>query len=276
VLGAAGVEFVVLKGIPMAKSLHGNLAARPLADNDVLVHRSDAPRACAALIDDGFHAPESWSLGQALETNHEYPLWRDTASGRSSVDLHWHVFPPALYPCDERVIWGHTVASSHRGERILVPDAELMVVSLAVQAAMHLFADRARFEELAMAWDSLGADFRGRIQKLAKETGTEKTLAFCLTLCEQLGFLSAAEVRPSGLRVVAAAWAAGLRRSDTFPPRALAHALPLVLVPPPNAARWLATELFPPPEQLDVSPSRNRAPRWMGRYMGRIFQLFRG
>lgn len=282
ILRAAGIEFVVLKGVPLAEGLHGNLAVRPLCDNDILVRRSDVRRACDALLEGGFSTPLPWTLETALKTNHEYSLWRDTPSGRSVVDLHWCVFPPDLYPCAEELIWQHTVPFSTDGVDALAADAELTLVSLAVQATMHLFAEKVRFEELALAWQVADGETRRRTLTLADATGTRKTLAFCLAICQELDFAcdgGDASNAPTWLQPLAARIGAALARDAEPPSRALAYALPLALVPAPRALRWFATEVFPPSEQLRVAASDQEAPsgagRYLGRYFVRIYQLFR-
>ncbi len=286
ILCAAGVEFVVLKGVPLAEGLHGNLAVRPLCDNDILVRRRDVGRACDALIGEGFATPDPWTLETALNTNHEYTLWRDTPSGRSLVDLHWCVFPPDLYPCAEELIWQRTVPFSIGGVEALAPDAELTLVSLAVQATMHLCAEKVRFGELALAWQAADAETRQRTLALADTTGTRKTLAFCLAICQELDFAcdgGDASNAPTWLQPLAVRIGAVLARDGEPPSRALAYALPLALVPAPRALRWFATEVFLPSEQLSVAASGERTPSGaagtmagsLGRYWGRIYQLFR-
>lgn len=270
----AGIDFVILKGVPLAAALHGNLAVRPLGDNDILVRRGDVRAACDALIAKGFAKPGEWTIESALETNHEYTLWQDLPSGRSVVDLHWRVFSPDLYPCDEDVAWQHAIPFSLRGADVLVLDEEFTIISLAVQAATHLFAEKLRFVELALAWEAAGPALRERALRLADETGTRKTLAFCLAVCEALDLLCDVPDGGTWLQPLATRFGAQLGRSAEPPSRALAYAVPLGLVPVPRALRRIKSELFPPASQLSVSASRGQGPRWLGRYLGRIYQLF--
>ena len=47
-LDAADVEFIVLKGVPLAYRIFGRLDARRIRDNDILVRPRDVPRQIAA------------------------------------------------------------------------------------------------------------------------------------------------------------------------------------------------------------------------------------
>jgi putative nucleotidyltransferase-like protein len=49
-----GIDLIVLKGLPLSKRLFGRIDRRPLADNDLLVHVADVPRARKTLRELGY------------------------------------------------------------------------------------------------------------------------------------------------------------------------------------------------------------------------------
>jgi hypothetical protein len=93
---AAGIEAMVLKGAALFARYPHLVAARSTGDYDLLVRRSDAPRAVQCLVASGFRprvvrvdhfAPEDFDL------IHAYPFAK--AGGRSDdgLDLHWQALP---------------------------------------------------------------------------------------------------------------------------------------------------------------------------------------
>src|ERR1043165_7078264 len=55
-LESAAVHCIVLKGIPLCERIGEGLARRAIADNDILVHRQDVPRAVEVLEQLGYRS----------------------------------------------------------------------------------------------------------------------------------------------------------------------------------------------------------------------------
>lgn len=94
-LEAAGVDYVLFKGILLGELLYGDPLLRPSADVDVLFDEADRPRAHAALLEAGFEpAP------QPDQPAYELSYVRQGAN----LDVHWHPIEPGrsrvpLTPC---------------------------------------------------------------------------------------------------------------------------------------------------------------------------------
>lgn len=94
-LEAAGIDYVLFKGILLGEMLYGDPLLRPSADVDVLFDEADRPRAHAALLEAGFEpAP------QPDQPAYELSYVRQGAN----LDVHWHPIEPGrsripLTPC---------------------------------------------------------------------------------------------------------------------------------------------------------------------------------
>ncbi len=89
--GREGLPALPYKGPVLAASVYGNLALRPFADLDVLVHPEDAPRARALLTDHGFRfVPEASGLDEAaaIARGREYRFERDPGV---LLEVQWRV-----------------------------------------------------------------------------------------------------------------------------------------------------------------------------------------
>jgi Uncharacterised nucleotidyltransferase len=108
-LGDAGVDVVVLKGVTLAVDGYEDPGARTPGDLDLLVDPGSVPRAVAALKDAGFDWHEWGDPNRVpLETTPierlpRLPVARDVALARGGikVELHWRLFPNSrLMPVD--------------------------------------------------------------------------------------------------------------------------------------------------------------------------------
>jgi Uncharacterised nucleotidyltransferase len=111
-LAAAGIEALVLKGVPLAIDAYGNSTARAPGDIDLLVSPASIEPAVAALESAGFswygwRRPEDPDRPPvertAVERFSRLPMLRDVTLARGSlhVEVHWRLFPnPRLMPVD--------------------------------------------------------------------------------------------------------------------------------------------------------------------------------
>jgi hypothetical protein len=87
ILEGARVDFVLIKGAAMSARFPKAVATRPMADFDLLIHRSSARAAMATLHASGWSGADGAELSDAdLNRHHAIGLWDPTGT---SVDLHW-------------------------------------------------------------------------------------------------------------------------------------------------------------------------------------------
>ncbi len=128
-LADRGIPSIVLKGIPLTLRLHGRIDGRESFDNDVLVHKVDAPKARDAMSSVGYASVDGRTIERQLEVDYQYRMVRHVgAAGLASAELHWNAFPPDLYPVDEGILWVHSETFDLGGKWVRVFD-ELLRLS---------------------------------------------------------------------------------------------------------------------------------------------------
>jgi release factor glutamine methyltransferase len=135
------IPVMALKGPALQDRLYGTPAAYPSGDVDLLIPRGRAREARRAMKREGW----SFEAGNGV-------LWRLSRAatyvrGETRVDLHWGLhaahLPAWALKRLERALW----SGAHRGPLgLLQPDAESLLVFLAVHAAGHRFG-RAEWTE---------------------------------------------------------------------------------------------------------------------------------
>ena len=107
-LDAAGIDVVVLKGIPLTMRLFGSLEARSMIDNDLLVRRGDAERAVAVLGSRGYESIDDRTVANQLAFDYEFRMRRPLPGGGFlCAELHWSPFSQILFPVAEEEVWVH-------------------------------------------------------------------------------------------------------------------------------------------------------------------------
>lgn len=196
-LEAARIEVVVLKGVPLTLRLHGRLDARRMVDNDLLVHRADGRRAFEVLVEHGYRPLLGSGAAEVLGELHEVALARDTPSGRSvTVDLHWALAVPTLFPIDEALLWSRTESFSLRVGTVRVLDAEMSLLHLASHVLQHRFGEPRILQDLAAAWRVWGDRLdRAELEQLGRRTGLWHALVAGSALCQERGLLEQIPLR---------------------------------------------------------------------------------
>jgi hypothetical protein len=84
----AGIEHMLLKGLPLALEYYGDLSIRPMWDGDILLRPQDKEKAVAILTSVPFNA--------YFKCNPKYPNFTATSfilpQTDTEIDLHWHLF----------------------------------------------------------------------------------------------------------------------------------------------------------------------------------------
>ena len=118
----AGLRVIPFKGPTLAMLAYGDLALRPFADIDVLVHKRDVAQAMT-LLD---------ALGYRPRRRHPWEAEFQDAGG-TSVDLHWAIAPsydPIPQTFDQ--LWARVVPVTLLGAEVatLAPDDLLLVLGI--------------------------------------------------------------------------------------------------------------------------------------------------
>lgn len=137
-----GIECMLVKGPVIGDLLYDE--PRPYGDSDIVVSRSDWARACAVLIQQGFHD----SLGPMAHPRMESVASTAFVRGSDNVDLHCTL--AGLEAPPEEVwaaLWGEARRQSVGGRVVPVPAPSAVLLHLALHAVHH-HADEKPLEDL--------------------------------------------------------------------------------------------------------------------------------
>jgi hypothetical protein len=271
-LDTSGIPSVVLKGIPMRRSLGLSLDTRVITDNDLLVRYVDVPRAVNALAALGYAPPRFWTVASALRVNFQYPLTRSRGRERWLLELHWSITHPKLHPLDESILWNHTEPYELNGVVVRVFDAPMLVVHLAAHFAQHYFREGRILEEFALAVGRLRAT--DSLEVIARSLGLRPVVSAAWHIAHARGLLHHPPIAFCTRR--GAAFAKLDRRSDGSKFRqTCAISSALLLANPWRVPGFVAALAFLPPDHLasllGYEPSGTAA--WVRAYSARTMAL---
>lgn len=137
----AGVELLVLKGVPLAQELYDPPGLRPIGDIDLLVRRADREKAIAALAGEGYALPRgSLPLGFYFRHHFHVTLVRHRSEGLP-IELHWQAQPRfslSRIPVDRLFESRRSIPCA--GTEVPVPGREEAFLYLAQHFIRHLIA----------------------------------------------------------------------------------------------------------------------------------------
>jgi hypothetical protein len=150
VFGGAGIDYLLLKGLPMAARFHGGMDRRFTWDLDLLVRESDVARGLGLLTEVGVHAP-SLTVGlhgAARRVAHAIECRRPDGL---SVDLHWAFrrLPGLRFPAEQ--VFREQSLHELAGRHIRVPSDEHMLVQVLLGIAADVDRSLCRMRSL---WDA--------------------------------------------------------------------------------------------------------------------------
>lgn len=256
-LNSAHISNIVLKGIPLCERIGEGLDRRAIADNDILVHRKDVPRAMEALEQLGYRSLSWRSVDRDLEEGFEHPLSRPDVDGRPLFcELHWNVFPPSLFRVNESTLWTRSVSVDVLGAPIRVFEPALQLLHLASHAVQHELCEPRTLEVFGRAWSRWNREVdAAELERLADEVGIGTVLEYVVEMARELGFVDGSSTLLPSRRVALAKRLLAPRRllepaEDRYPERYLRASIVLMLVPPVRALKHLVARVVPPPEKL--------------------------
>ncbi len=90
-----GIEFLLLKGTPLAYSLYSQAHLRPRADVDIFIAQKDCLRVKKLLNGSGFN--QVLSIGGAIAT-HQFSMSKEVVQGCNlTLDIHWKITNPHAF-----------------------------------------------------------------------------------------------------------------------------------------------------------------------------------
>ena len=104
-LAAAGVAAIVLKGAALAEPVYGSVALRPMQDLDILIHRSDLPRARAVVEDLGFRPLRLETHAGALAEHENELAFGKPGRVPVGLDVHWSLLDSPFYQRELAMGW---------------------------------------------------------------------------------------------------------------------------------------------------------------------------
>jgi hypothetical protein len=260
-LATAGVPAIPLKGVALARRIHGNITARPCSDIDILVPREEIARAAGLLLEAGYEPDdvgrESLSdPGLLVDSDIEIALRRHRPGVPFLVELHWDIawrWQSDTGAVDD--LWAEARRTGLRACDAWAMSPEWECLYLAVHAAHHRWRSLKWLVDIhhLLAIEYAGLDL-GRLHAKARRFGWERLLRLTLGACHALfgtripeslarplpGWVLAQLHRPVG------PWDEALFAARLFEPGGrLQYLLRLVAVPTVRERR-----LVPLPERL--------------------------
>ena len=108
---AAGIEFSVLKGVPLSQSVFGNPNSRHVGDIDILTQPTRLPDQIALLSDLGYDIINPKSRLTPLRIASYVSFWKDftfqSPAAGFELDLHWRLFNNRFHAANRIVTEGH-------------------------------------------------------------------------------------------------------------------------------------------------------------------------
>lgn len=187
-LDDAGVQPVVLKGVPLVRAVYGRLDARFIGDNDLLVTAEQLDPALATLSSLGYRPRAAYP---EIELQHDgRTSFVRAAAAAAHVDLHLSAFEPRLFPVPAELVWAEREGVELEGRRTSVLSKPAALLHLAAHFVQHHCAERRVLVDVARAWGAWGEPaLQPRLRELAQCWGLMDPLMFSLWAAADLGLL---------------------------------------------------------------------------------------
>jgi hypothetical protein len=143
-LGAAGHEFILLKGPYLATRFYGGMHRREFSDLDILIRRGDLPAVERLLVQSGYVQKSSTLLNRSLTTHFTHAF--DFVKPNVALDLHWQFSAQLTHRLDYEAIWRQKHPFNLRGHDFLVLSDEYEVVFHIVSIFKELEMGMARLK----------------------------------------------------------------------------------------------------------------------------------
>jgi hypothetical protein len=186
-LDSLGVEVMPYKGLALAETLYGDIAARQSGDIDLLIHAWDLARIKNAVHDLGYttHLALSEKEERAYLAS-AYECAFDGAAGKNLLEVQW-ALQPRFYAVDfdmERLfLRAKPVTVAGRNVRTLSFEDQVLVLS--AHAAKHMWKRLVWLSDIARLMDLPAIDWIW-IESEARDLGILRILRVTLLLAQHL------------------------------------------------------------------------------------------
>ena len=140
-LAKQGIDAFPYKGPALALFAYNNLALRRFVDLDVIIKKSDVPRARDLLLNEGYTPTKSLTPSQQdllMRTQHNLQFTAD--NGRLLLELHWEVAPHLFASSvQETELWQNLIMLDVNGTQMKTLSADDLLFSLCVHGSRHLW-----------------------------------------------------------------------------------------------------------------------------------------
>lgn len=186
-LDSMSIEVMPYKGVALAETLYGDVAARQSGDIDLFIRAQDLVCIKAAVSDLGYtpHLTLSKREEQAyLVSGYEYSF--DSTSGKNLLEVQW-ALQPRFYSVDFDMegMFRRAVSVTVAGREMKTPSPEDLALVLSVHAAKHTWTRLIWLCDIAQLMQKPGVDW-DQIKSQAQALGVVRILNATLLLAQHL------------------------------------------------------------------------------------------
>ena len=146
-LAAVGVQVILLKGAALAEAVYNDIAARPMGDLDLLVHREDVMTALGALSELGYTPTHAEAFaGVTLDFENEVQLLK-RGPVDTLIEIHWSLLNSPHYQKKLPMawFWATAIPVQVEGSAALSLGPEALLLHLCAHLALHHDSSGARW-----------------------------------------------------------------------------------------------------------------------------------
>jgi len=186
-LDSLSIEVMPYKGLALAESLYGDLAARQSGDIDLLIHVRDLPRIKASVLNFGYTTNLKLSAKEEqayLISGYECSF--DGAAGKNLLEVQW-ALQPRFYAVDFHLdgMFRRAVSVTVAGREMKTPSPEDLALVLSVHAAKHMWTRLIWICDIARLVELPGVDWEW-IASQACTLGISRILRVTILLAHRL------------------------------------------------------------------------------------------
>ncbi|GAC1353916.1 MAG: hypothetical protein NVSMB42_10890 [Herpetosiphon sp.] len=183
-----GIAAIPYKGAILAASAYGDLGLRQFDDLDILINKTDFPRARDLLRMRGYTSqfePGSAEESNHLGAHHDFGLMRHDLG--LMIELQWAVIQrPFVFPATAKWLWSNVERFPLGGRQVLNLRPETLLLTLCVHGSKHLWGRLLWLCDVAEVVRMHPALNWSYLQRQAAEQGVTRMLGLGLVLAQEL------------------------------------------------------------------------------------------